>query len=77
MEETTTLRTGELQAALTSVILWAVFLVENNNVGMERLKEGMQRLRGLGTISYKEYLNELQFCCSRIGRTKEKKLKYK
>lgn len=77
MEETTTLCTGELQVGLMSVILWAVFPVENDNVGMERLKEGMQRLRGWGTISHKEYLNELQFFCSRIGRTKEKKMKYK
>lgn len=72
--------TGEFQDGLMSLgILWAVFPVENDSVGMERLQEGMQGLGSLGTISHKEYLNELQVFCSRIGRTrrKEKKMKYK
>lgn len=75
MEETTTLRTGELQGVLMSGILRAVFPIENDTVGMERLQEGMQGLRGLGTVSYKEYLNELQLFFSRIERTKGKKMK--
>lgn len=60
-----------------SVILLSVFSVENDSVGMERLQEGMQGLGALGTISHKEYLNEQHFFCSRIGRIKEKKTKYK
>lgn len=75
MEETTTLRTGKLQGVLMSGFLWAVFPIENDSVGMERLQEGMQGLGGLGTVSRKEYLNELQLFFSRIERTKEKKMK--
>ena len=61
MEETTTLRTGEIQGGLMSGNLWAVFSIENDSVETERLQEGLQGHGGLGPISHREYLTSYSF----------------